>query len=406
MRQREQKVMARLTAARPAELAGDAAPEPGVRRRELDRALRRTSDHRGVEVTSNAPRRGRRGWAAGLVSAAVATAVAVAVLPSDGSGAGTGSQARPGAGRGAADGAPAGNDVLLAAATAWERTGGQQRGAYWFQEESRGELHRVTGAGDTAYVVDERTTTRRWVARTTEDHWSDQTDLGTRPATAKDTRAWRAAGSPRSWKVPGGGALRHRAGGLLQRDAPGDGWDMEPIGALGPGDLRDLPTQTAALRERVREATKQKYRTPDDVASSIVTTTLVNLAVHLPSGTELRAAAYRALAETPGVRSLGAVEDRSGRPGRGVAVPEPGGATELRIVFDAKTGAPLGTLTVAVRAHDGWAKGAVVRYTTSVAQRWTDTAPPFDEDWIDRAPSRTGGPGRPEVTTPAPSPVG
>ncbi|MFD7552153.1 CU044_5270 family protein [Streptomyces sp. NPDC059816] len=405
MRQRERKVMARLTAARPPELAGDAAPEPAVRRRELAQALRRTSDHQGVEVTSNAPRRGRRGWGAGLVSAAVAAAVAVAVLPADGSGSGADPGARPGAGPGTEDGAEVGNDVLLAAAAALERVRGERRGAYWFQEESRGELHRVTGAGGTPYVVDERTTTRRWVARTKEDHWSDQTDMGTRPATAQDARAWRAAGSPRTWKVPGGGSLRHRAGGLLQRDAPGGGWDVEPIGALGPGDLRDLPTQAGALLERVRAATKQKYRAPDDVVSWIVTTTLVNLAVHLPSGTELRAAAYRALAESPGVRSLGAVKDRSGRPGRGVAVPESGGLTELRIVFDAKTGAPLGTLTVAVRDHDGWAKGAVVRYTTSVAQRWTDTAPPFDDDWSDRAAFPTGGPGRPDVTAPAASSV-
>ncbi|MFD5556974.1 CU044_5270 family protein [Streptomyces sp. NPDC127068] len=397
MRQRERKVMARLTAARPAELAGDAAPEPGVRRRELARALRRTSDHQGVEVPSHAPRWGRRGWGAGLVSAAVAAAVAVAVLPSDGPGAGADSQARPGAGLG--------NDVLLAAATALERTAGEQRGAYWFQEESRGELHRVTGAGDTPYVVDERTTTRRWVARTTEDHWSDRTGTGTRPATPDDVRAWRAAGSPRTWQVPGGGSLRHRADGLLDRDAPGDGWDVEPIGALGPGDLRDLPTEAVALRERVRAATKRKYHAPDEVLSRIVTTTLVNLAIHLPSGTELRAAAYRALAESPGVRSLGTVKDRSGRPGRGVAVPESGGVTELRIVFDAQRGTPLGTLTVAVREHDGWAKGAVVRYTTSVAQRWTDTAPPFDADWSDPAAFPTGGPGRPDVTAPVPSSV-
>ncbi|MGX2992743.1 CU044_5270 family protein [Streptomyces sp. JNUCC 64] len=394
MGRRERDVMRRLAAARPPRL--DAAAAPGTRERELGRAFGRVHEPVGAGRRAPGAWWTRAGRGAGLVATAVAAAVAVALLPADGPD--PVRRAGPGVGSGADGGT--GGDVLLAAAARLEG-GAARKGAYWYQEEVRGETHRVPGADGARYVVDERTALRRWTAGERPDQWSETRDLGARPGTPADVRAWRTAGSPRRWALPGGGTLRYRADGRVGRDAPGGRVDVVPIGVLGPGDLRDLPTGAAALRERVRTAVERKYQAPSAEVSRIVTSTLVDLAVHLPTRPGLRAAAYRALALTPGVRSLGSLKDRSGRPGRGVAVPDGDGRTELRLVLDAETGAPLGTLTVAVRAVDGRPEGAVLRYTTVVAQRWTGEAPPFDTDRSPGGPRGPGGAPEPSATVTA-----
>ncbi|MEU9335030.1 CU044_5270 family protein [Streptomyces sp. NPDC048290] len=361
-------VMARLAGARPALLDEGARPDPVTRARELAVAVRHDAP---VPRKSWRPVRPR--WA--LAALPVAAAVAVAVVQGGGGGSGV----APGGGGGNA------SDYLLAAASKVEAGGEGAGGAYWFQEEQLGTLHQVPGDD---YVIDQRTTNRQWLAEESQDRWSEREDRGTGPASEEDEKAWRAAGAPGKWTLPaadGGGVVRQEPGGVVQRDAPNDGIDVVSIGGLATGRLDGLPTEPGALREELEKRSDDTFRPAegggkDELRDQIVVWQAIEIAVHQPADAELRAAAYRLLSQEPGVRDLGVVKDHSGRKGNGVALPSPEGNTELRLILDRSTGAPLGTLTVAVRAHDGWNEGETVSYTTTVEQRWTDTAPGFQKD--------------------------
>ncbi|MFE2041799.1 CU044_5270 family protein [Streptomyces sp. NPDC059477] len=385
-------VMARLVAGRPDALDDGGRVDPVTRARELAVAMR-------PDVVVAGPRKSRRPvrprW--GLAAVPVAAAVAVAVVQGGGGGSGA---VTPGA-----EPAPA-DSYLLAAAAKVEATGEQgATGDYWYQEERTGTLHQVPGD----YVVDQRQMYRQWLAQGEDRRWSQTVDGGTGPASAGDERVWKEAGAPDLWTLPDdGGTVRQQAQGVVQQDAPGGGADVFPIGGLETDVLDELPTDPEALRERLAELTDSRFKPGDgvqdgeeehgeqegqdgqdgqDIQDWIVQQQIIQIAVHLPADAELRAAAYRALAQEPGVKDLGVVKDRSGREGRGVSVPLNGGRYELRIVLDPATGAPLGTLTATTRAFDGWDKGAITAYTTTVEQSWTDVPPPFDDDL------ETSGPG-------------
>ncbi|MET8831489.1 CU044_5270 family protein [Streptomyces sp. NPDC004610] len=361
-------VMARLAAARPAALDDGATADPATRARELAAAVRHDTP---VSRKSWRPVRSvRPRWA--LAALPVAVAVTVTLVQGGGGGSGDAS------------------DYLLAAAAKVEARGDGAEGDYWFQEEQLGALHRVAGeegGNEGEYVVDQRERGRQWLAAGSDRRWSEYEDIGTRPASPADERAWRAAGSPAEWTLPessGGDVVRREPTGVVKRDAPGDGVDVVPIGELTTDQLAALPTEPGALRARLVELANARFRSadgsPDDLTDRIVIWQAIEIAVHLPADAELRAAAYRMLSQEPGVRDLGVVEDQSGREGYGVALPAREGESELRLILDRTTGTPLGTLTVATRAHDGWAKGDITSYTTTVEQRWTDTPPSFDED--------------------------
>ncbi|GGZ51695.1 hypothetical protein GCM10010387_52370 [Streptomyces inusitatus] len=315
-------------------------------------------------------------WGIGLVSAAAAAAVVATLMGPAGDG-GPG----PGASR---EAAPAsGRDFLLAAAARQEADGGggtDATGAFWYQKQRYGSLHRVEG-GSGGYTVDRRSDSEYWLARDADRRWSRYTAAGTRPATADDERAWRRAGSPSSWDVANSfEKLTRDDTALITQDAPGGATDSMPMGDIEIAELRALPTDGKALRERLYELVDADYNAPPDTMRRLVAAKALQIAVGMPATPGLRAAAYRLLAAEPGVRSLGETEDRSGRPGDGVAIPHPEAGTEERIVLDKKTGAPLGTLTAATRDGHGRVKGEIIEYTVMVGQSWTDTPPPFDRD--------------------------
>ncbi|MER5769088.1 CU044_5270 family protein [Streptomyces sp. NPDC001985] len=400
-------VLRRLAAARPAHLDPEAPAGEGVRERELaaamagDRATHRTHGAHGTrgaagvrrERTAAGTGSGRTGpgrllsprWGIGLASAATAAVLGVTLLP-----AGDGGSSAPGTARDAAreagqgtlgDGA-SGGAYLLAAAERQEAGGDPAGdGAFWYQKERHGAMFRVPGAnGGPGYVVDDRYESREWLARDANRRWSRTTGIGARPASLGDERAWRQSGAPRAWDVfTGFGKLRHEASGLIAQDAPGGSGDTMPMGEIQIRQLRGLPTDVEGLRERLHELVDEEYNAPARHLRELVAAKALEIAVGMPAGPELRAAAYRLLAAEPGVRALGEIKDRSGRPGYGVALPSPGGI-ERRIVLDKRTGAPLGTLTVATRDDHDRVKGEVIEYTTHLEQSWTDTPPPFDRD--------------------------
>ncbi|MFE7135629.1 CU044_5270 family protein [Streptomyces sp. NPDC057638] len=374
----ERDVLRRLAAARPAHLDGGEPVDPELRARELARAMTPATGGTGERtspglVRPRTPQWLRPRWGVGLMSAAAATAVAVTLLPSGG---GSGGAGDPGTATPSHDATA--REFLLAAAARTEKTGERGKGAYWYQKERRGTLHSIAGeGGKPGYAIDDRQDDQEWLHR---DHrrWSRGTDLGARPASERDARAWRDSGSPRSW--PGLPEVRYDAEGVTSQDAPGGGVDVVPMGDLRVKDLASLPTEGKALLKRLIELADAEFNAPPDQLRELAVRKAVELALSLPAGPELRAAAYRLLADEPGVRALGTVEDRSGREGHGIAFPSPETGTELRIVLDRTTGAPLGTLGVATADQPGARKGQVLQYTVVVHAAWTDTPPPFDKD--------------------------
>jgi len=382
-------VMRRLAAARPEHLDPGRPADPGVRAREIDRAMRPAAAARepsGAPARAPEPVRrpvwgSRPVWGAALTAAAAAVAAAVIIsgVPGDG-------VVRPG-GTDVARQTLGPSQVLLAAASDVERTP-DAPGAYWYREERRGWLRDVPGKD---YTLDVRRLSKRWVASGTGKQWSQNVDLGARPAGPADEEAWRADGSPRRWDLTSPGAapgderdvVTYEGRGEIDADAPGGTADSGRVGEFGLDELADLSTDPGKLRTQLEALVDRHYNGPQRVLDRTLFDTTVHLAFHMPATSGQRAAAYRLLATLPGVRDLGEVRTRDGRAGNAVAVRNEhmNGDWERRLVFDRRTGAPLATEDVALRAHDGHEPGEVIGYTTIAEMTWTDRKPPFDEDF-------------------------
>lgn len=355
-----------------------AVADSATRVRELAAAVQTDAPRPGRTAPGRKPRvPARPRWAMASVSAAIAIGVTLAVIQVGDGGSSTDTVGTPGTGE----------EYLLVAAARLEAGDGETRGGgYWYQEEQSGSLRRVPGKNDGAeYVVVQRETRSTWQAEAWEQRWTQVVDNGTRPASVPDERAWRNAGSPKEWHLPAGfPPLRYHGAGVTHQDAPGTGdSDGVRMANMDLDRLKELPTDPGALRAALRNITKERFNAPDTVLDRHVRQHLLDIAVHLPAEPKLRAAAYRTLSQETGVRDLGVIEDPSGRKGKGVALPQPGGDTEVRLVLNRKTGAPLGSFTVTTRAQDGWKKGTAISYSTIVSQRWTNTAPPFNKDRIE-----------------------
>ncbi|CAL9656774.1 CU044_5270 family protein [Streptomyces sp. Tu 3180] len=403
-------LMRRLADARPEHLAPDRPVDPEVRRAELQGVMRRAREPQAAPVKRGRSRVGARpAWSVALAGAAAVAAAALVVTTAGPPGEGP----RPGAGAPATDFSA--SRILLAAASDVEKTEATS-GAYWYQEKRTGSLRRVPGKG---YTLDVRHETRTWLTKGTGERdrrWTLHIDAGARPATPADEEAWRADGSPKRWDLtdhdrarrernePGrddGTPLGPRpeivtwdGAGEFAGDAPGGGTDTVSAGAeIDLTELQSLPTDPDRLRERLERIVDDQYNAPRHILRELLGQTAENLALELPVSPRLRAAAYRVRASLPGVRDIGEVTDRSGRPGYAVEIgsPRPGAENKRRLIFDKETGLPLSEESYATSAGDGHRPGELTGYTTFTVMRWTDRAPSFDEDFM------TGEPGHPNA---------
>ncbi|MER7208323.1 CU044_5270 family protein [Streptosporangium sp. NPDC000239] len=133
-----------------------------------------------------------------------------------------------------------------------------------------------------------------------------------------------------------------RDGRRWTRAMPGDPADTvlqsrNPLSLKGADisldDLAGLPTDPEALKTWI----VQRQGNPDDMSLSEQRDEplfpLITLISELPTPPEVRAAAFKALATTPGVRSTGAVEG-----GQALAIPDPGyHGWEIKMVVDPET---------------------------------------------------------------------
>jgi hypothetical protein len=286
-------------------------------------------------------------------------------------------------------------NLLLAAA---ERTSAAEPGAgrYWVSEVESGTLLQVGPTGS-QYAIMGRTGETSWYPSRREDravHLQQWT--GGAPASDADRAAWQRAGSPSSWPkdeaCPAAG--NYTAGPGATRTVVGEpevGTYLIGGSNLTAAQIRELPADPGRLQVWMIDSLLRS--SPEMTASELsqgIFNAMINLLYQAPNTPAIRAAAYRLLADLPGLRDLGTVTDPKGRAGNavtmrtneeapGVRQADTGGAREVRLIFDPASGQPLAWETRVTSPVDylSWVPaGALFDYETVLRTRWTDDVPP------------------------------
>ncbi|SCL61188.1 hypothetical protein GA0070606_3398 [Micromonospora citrea] len=293
-------------------------------------------------------------------------------------------------------------EVLLVAAERSGTADATTDGRYRVVEREHGSLFEV-GPKDRRYRVVSRTILRDWHPTSpSEVAVSASRELGAAPFSADDRAAWQADGSPTRWVEPSdppqseptvisgtpGPELVRRAvrPEPAARTAKGrgstgaDGRETYYLagGPITAAGLADVPTDPAKLK-----AWLFKRLNASDIESATdfnLFLSAKNLVFDLPVSSEVRAAAYRMLADVRGVTSLGAVTDQRGRAGMAVAFARKGDGgnwAQTRLIIDHRTGQAL--------AEESWdlgtgsapkGPGTFMSYMVVVSVTHTDDAPP------------------------------
>ncbi|MFH8533951.1 CU044_5270 family protein [Streptomyces tendae] len=383
-----------LAGARPDELDPARLADSPRQREDLARILA-TAPHNPKPTGFRMPAHlwgGFRPLGAGVALAAVAaSAVVVSTLDSDSSGVRP-SQASPQSSSVAAGTDPSASDVRLQLlSVAKKARTGTAEGTYW-QTTTRSEDVNVVGEEGALFAV-RTTSTDEWsvgVRPGTHSLMVMGLDAQTAPRTGADKARWQAAGSPGTVQAAvigdeEGGTLGYTMGTSRPTVVRTDADDK--IYALGPQnvtyqDLRELPSDSGKLRRALEEMYAQDRSAeagPDRTA--YVLRQAVGL-VTMPVKPAVRAAAYRVMADLPGVRALGDVTDPLGREGAGFAFPgaasTPLGAVEQRLVVDPATGELLSDQLLltepSARAREaGIGAGTTVHYSATTRMTWGDS---------------------------------
>ncbi|MFC4466083.1 CU044_5270 family protein [Streptomyces xiangluensis] len=379
---RRRDVMKVLADARPAEL--DPSQLAGSRRQREDLA-------RITAATQEGPTRGPLAWLRprfvplGAVATVAASAIVVGTLVGQDSRGTTSAQPGTRPPSATATGLDGRMELLGAAKAAAASTA---EGTYW-QVTTRGENVDVVGEPGRRFAV-RSTETQEWsvgVRPGTRSLMVIGLDAETEPRTAADEERWRAAGSPRQVESPADADGRMRLARTI--GAPGRPTVMRTdsdnkIYALGPDnvsyqDLRKLPTDTAQLRrqfQRLYERDRGGENSGDRTAWMLRQAADV---ITMPVKPGTRAAAYRLLADLPGIRVQGSATDPLGRKGIGITLPDhaetPLGSVEQRLVVDPSTGALLAELIVlaepsATARQAGLDAGTTVNYSATTRMEW------------------------------------
>ncbi|NJP93154.1 hypothetical protein HCN51_27535 [Nonomuraea sp. FMUSA5-5] len=345
--------------------------------------------------------RPRRAWrlplglvAAAMVASVVAGAALIAADPA--------APHRPGEANKGADPAPqtlTPRAMMLAAASRAER---QPQARYWFTHQ-RTSLPLLALGRTGGYVVEERVDTFEWTGRTRGDGQAFYgRDLAGEPQTDADVKAWREAGSPRSWQVRSSGVTRTistKSGkwDADQNKSPGGAFNLPGVGSFTYAELQNLPTEPEKLRKllcegrvrltpevagQLRRGGVTAARKRCDGAAGVLDKVFFALS-STPVPPKVRAGLMRLLTDYPGVRQLGAVTDPLGRPGVALAASfesrDGRGTLQRDLIFDRRTGQVLGSREVLQeRGPDSqsWqVPGRVLQYWLIVDSGWTDTKP-------------------------------
>ncbi|WP_213451429.1 CU044_5270 family protein [Rhizomonospora bruguierae] len=343
-------------------------------------------------------RRARRLILAGALPAVAAAVVGAVFLGAGGAGpAGTLGAGSP-ASDPAATTAPAprtARELLLVAAeqSAADPTGG---GRYWVLDQVHGSLRQV-GPKSRPYNIIERRGLRSWEAMTAAGRSVGFfRDLGAEPFTAEDRAAWQADGSPTQWTlpapegVPGAepiiisgrprpetverGAARPMPPGVKDGNAP----YYLAGGSILRAELAAIPTDPTALKAWLLK--RLKASEVQEATGYSLFWSAKTLVFDLPVSPRVRAAAYRMLADVPGVTSLGTVTDQRGRAGMAVGFARKGDGghwSQTRLIIDPRTGQALANESWDLGSgHAPRATGTLQSFTLQVSAGFTDEDPP------------------------------
>ncbi|MFD3735814.1 CU044_5270 family protein [Streptomyces sp. NPDC058632] len=391
-------VMKVLASARPDELDPSGLADSPRQREDLARILAGATDGRAARF--RVPERLRGGIrplrtvaALAAVTAVAASAVAVSALHRDPSGVRASalpqSSSAAGPGSSTSDGRGDVRLELLSAAKKAETSAAD--GTYW-QTTTRSEDVNVVGEQGQLFAV-RTTSTAEWsvgVRPGSRSLMVSGLDGVTAPRTKADEARWRAAGSPGTMRAEAtgneeGGTLGYTMGTrrpmVMRTDAD------DKIYALGPRnvtyqDLRELPSDSGELRRELEKLYAEDSGADTGVGRTAYVLRRAADLVTMPVKPAVRAAAYRVMADLPGVRGLGRVTDPLGREGVGVAFPgtarTPLGSVEQRLVVDPSTGAMLAEQVVLVepsaRAQEaGLDAGTTVNYGATTRMSWEES---------------------------------
>ncbi|MFF7211929.1 CU044_5270 family protein [Streptomyces sp. NPDC008238] len=380
-----------LADARPEELDPSRLVDPVRQRQDLARITAGATD--GPAARFLAPRRRSVFRPVGAVAIAAAAASVVVVSTLDGQQPAGRPAAQPPSA--AVTSAPDdGSDLrvdghiqLLSAARQAEVSAAE--GTYW-QTTTRSQNVDVGGEEGHLFAV-RSSSTEEWsvgVRPGTGSLMVSGLDAVTAPLTAQDEARWRAAGSPGTvsaeiGKATGTGRIAYTMGTrrpMVMRTNVDD-----KIYAVGPRnvtykDLRALPATSGELRRSLERLYAQDNGA--DTGGSGRTSWMLRQAGNLatmPVKPGVRAAAYRVMAELPGVKVTGGVADPLGREGVAVDFPVtyrgPLGTTRQRLIVDPATGAMLSDELVLVTpsaraAEAGLAAGTTVNYNATTRMSW------------------------------------
>jgi hypothetical protein len=288
--------------------------------------------------------------------------------------------------------------VLLTAA---EKAAAQPVGKYWHTHVISSEGYHIA-RGD-YMIFGARNEIDQWLARSDKDADVFRSRFGAAtPQTAADRAAWQKAGAPKSWTVLSNGDQ-------ITQSAKAGPWDLRRATAaekrrrkqaMAEGDRRCAAKPGSCLpqppspkqRESLARDPQGLKRYLLAVAGPGAGSNLLNAAATFlldPSSPELRAAVFRVLADSTGVRDLGTARDPLGRPAIVLAERSEGNVEDNELLLDPSTYTPLGTQVVLVKGDGGKAAppipgggketkgmkpGAITHSEIYVAMGWTNTA--------------------------------
>ena len=314
----------------------------------------------------------------GLVGMLIAAVLAVAILvPGE-------SRSPGGGGSPTADGSA--RDVLLAAAVRAESV--PTSGAYWHvRSTSTTTVQRKLGRGDNRYTVELRAVTELWTNRNGQTWWGLREWV--RPKSPEDVAAWRRDGSPSEWcmgntdtEPPQSNCLRTEPGTASLTRVGKDTFEIVEGRDLTFAQIQRLPDEPEALRVWVVDAVGDDLdpTASAEILDDNVAAVLANLLVDVPVPPGVRAAAYRALADMPNVRSIGATRDELGRAGVGILIDTSGivvtggggykaGEVARKLIIDSDTSHVLASETNVGESSDPFSGTLVLEIG------WTDQEP-------------------------------
>ncbi|MFC0623041.1 CU044_5270 family protein [Kribbella deserti] len=222
--------------------------------------------------------------------------------------------------------------LLLAAATHAEMQA--TSGKYFRNRQLSIFRSQRVGPDKASYRLEQQTLIEDWTGAPGQKSYYSNRHLGAKPATAADRQKWLADGAPKQWNL--GPADTAEARDVIITMGPGkprfgvaDGSGRYYLlGDKGQTaeEIAQLPTDPAALRALFL---KTKPAGVSDAGWLVGMTQ--NLLFSTPAPPAVRAAAFRMLANVPGLKVEPGLHDRLGRAGTGITVNENGDLRQLII---------------------------------------------------------------------------